>query len=196
MSNGGAQSANEVVVKDEPTSSTEYVPGTTTVDGGVIADVEGRSPLSQGAARIGLNIGRVAPGGVVILTYLARATNEISDVGALAVRGRVSSREAVVPIPANAPEAATLGQLASAIEEISGVAAADGLSFVDLPAKSLRAGGRTVPDRVRVFAFDHRYAEHYPSIRVTAGSFAPDAVLLSAEASRTLAATQIGRAHV
>ncbi len=189
VSNEGAQPANEVVVKDEPPSPTEYVPGTTTRDGGVIADVDGRSPLAQGAARTGLNIGGVAPRGVVVLTYRARATTEISDVGTLAVRGRVSSREAVVPIPANAPEAASLGQLASAIEAITGVAATDGLSFVDLAAGSLHAGGRTVPDRVRVFAFDQRYAEHYPSIRVTAGSFAPDAVLLSAEASRTLAAT-------
>ena len=188
VSNGGAQPANEVVVKDQPPSPMEYVPGTTTLDGGVIVDVDGRSPLAQGAARTGLNIGRVVPGGVVMLTYRARATTEISDVGTLAVRGRVSSREAAVPIPANAPAAARLGQLASAIEPISGVAAADGLSFVDLPAGSLHAGGRKVPDRVRVFAFDQRYAEHYPSIRVTAGSFAPDAVLLSAEASRALAA--------
>ena len=188
VTNESAQPANEVVVKDEPPSPLEYVAGTTTLDGSAIADLEGRSPLAQGAARIGLNVGRIERRGMVVLTYLARATKEISDVATLAVRGRVSSREAVVPIAANAPDAASLGKLASAIEEISGVAAADGLSFVDLPAESLHAGGRTVPDRVRVFAFDRRYAEHYPSIRVTAGSFAPDAVLLSAEASRTLAA--------
>lgn len=188
VSNLGSQPANEVVVQDQPPAPMEYVPGTTTLDRAVIADVDGRSPLAQGAARTGLNIGRVPPGGAVVLTYRARATTEISDVGTLVVRGRVSSREAIVPIPANAPAAASLGQLASAIEQISGVAAADGMSFVDLPAGSLHAGGRTVPDRVRVFAFDHRYAEHYPSIRVTSGSFAPDAVLLSAEASRALAA--------
>ena len=140
--NESTQPENEVVVKDQPPPPMAYVPGSTSLDGGVIADVEGRSPLDQGAARTGLNIGRVAPGGVVILTYRARATTEISDVETLAMRGRVSSREAVVPIPANAPQTAPHEQLASAIEAISGVAAADGLSFVDLPAGSLHAGGR------------------------------------------------------
>ena len=188
VSNGGGQPANEVVIKDKPPSPLEYVPGTTTQNGIIIADIDGRSPLAQGKALTGLNIGRLAVGQVVIVTYLARVTTAISDVATLAVRGKISSREAVVPIAANAPEGATLGQLALAIEKISGVAAADALSFVDLPAGSLSAGGRTVPDRIRVFAFDRRYAEHYPSIRVAAGSFASAAVLLSAEASRALAA--------
>ena len=67
VSNLGSQPANEVVVQDQPPAPMEYVPGTTTLDRAVIADVDGRSPLAQGAARTGLNIGRVPPGGAVVL---------------------------------------------------------------------------------------------------------------------------------
>ena len=100
---------------------------------------------------------------------------------------RVSSRESLVPVPANAPRLLTLEQLRRRIAAIPGVAAADGLAFADLPAGSLRARGVAVPGPVRVFAFDRRYRDHYPSIRVVAGSFRPGAALLSAEASRSLA---------
>ena len=51
------------------------------------------------------------------------------------------------------------------------MASADGLAFVDLPPGSLRARGIAVPGPVRVFAFDRRYREHYPSIRLVSGSF-------------------------
>ena len=72
---------------------------------------------------------------------------------------------------------------------IPGVAAADGLAFVDLPPGSLqRRRLERSAGPVRVFAFDRRYQEHYPSIRVTAGSLGPRSALLSAEASRALGA--------
>jgi putative ABC transport system permease protein len=71
---------------------------------------------------------------------------------------------------------------------IPGVAAADGLGFVDLPSGSLSAGNSRVHHPVRVFAFDRRYQEHYPSIQFVAGGFQPGSALLSAEAGRALAA--------
>ena len=92
----------------------------------------------------------------------------------------------MVPTQANAPTELTLGQLQARIANIPGVAAADGLSFVDLPPGSLRAGGVTVRHAVRVFGFDQRYQEHYPSIRITAGSLGEGSAVLSAEASRAL----------
>jgi putative ABC transport system permease protein len=190
VTNGRAEPANEVVVNGEPPSPFMYVKGTTTLNGKPLRDVDGRSPLAQGLARSGLNIGTVRPGTTVRLTYVAQARRAVSAVGALRLRGRISSREDVVPASANAPPPLTLEQLRAKVASIPGVAAADGLAFVDLPPGSLRAGGSNVARPVRVFAFDRRYLEHYPSIRVTAGSFGPGSALLSAEASRALAAQE------
>jgi putative ABC transport system permease protein len=186
--NDGAAPAHQVVVNDDPPVPLSYVPGTTTLDGKPLRDQGGRSPLAQGLARTGLNIGTVPPLTTVKLTYVARARRAVSAIASLHPRGTISSRENVVPTPANSPSQLTLSQLQKRIARIPGVAAADGLSFVDLPPRSLRAGGVTVPDPVRVFAFNRRYQAHYPSIRVTAGSFGRRSALLSAEASRALSA--------
>ena len=193
--NEGAEPANEVVVNDEPPPPLSYVHETTRLNGEALPDRAGQSPLAQGLARSGLNVGTLPSGASTTLTYLARATRAVSRVGALPLQGRISSRENVVPIPPNAPAQQTLEQLRTRIAAIPGVAAADGLSFVDLPPGSLHAGGSTVGDPVRVFAFDARYQAHYPSIRVASGSFAPGAALLSAEASRALAAKPLRRSR-
>ncbi len=186
--NEGAEPANEVVVNDEPPPPLSYVHDTTKLNGVALPDRAGKFPLAQGLARSGLNIGTLPPGGRITLTYVARATRTVARIDALHLQGRVSSRENVVPIPPNAPAQQTLEQLRARIGAIPGVAAADGLSFVDLPPGSLHAGASTVSDPVRVFAFDARYQAHHPSIRVASGSFAPGAALLSAEVSRALAA--------
>jgi putative ABC transport system permease protein len=189
VTNEGAVPANEVVVADEPPPPLTYVAGTTTRDGKALRDEGRQSPLAQGLARTGLNIGTVRPGAAVRLTYLARARRPIGSARSLRPRGRISSRENVVPTPANAARELTLEQLAPKIDRIPGVAAADTLAFVDLRPGSLSTGtGRGVKDAVRLFAFDRRYQEHYPSIRVAAGSFRPGAAVLSAEAARALAA--------
>jgi len=186
--NGGAEVANEVVVNDEPPPPLAYVHGTATLNGQPLPDVAGQSPLAQGLARSGLNIGSVPAGTTVTLTYVARANRAVGSVADLGVRGTISSREDVVPTPANAPKPLTLEQLRTRIATIPGVAAADGLAFVDLGPDSLRSGDAVVRTPVRVFAFDEHYQRHYPSIRVADGGFAPGAALVSAEASRTLAA--------
>jgi putative ABC transport system permease protein len=184
--NESAAPAHDVVVNDEPPPPLTYVHGTTTLDGKALADKGGHSPLAQGLARTGLNIGTIPPRTRVELTYLARAGRAVSG-GTLPLRGTISSRENVVPTKANAPTELTLDELQARIARIPGVAAADGLSFVDLPPGSLQAGGVTVRDPVRVFGLDRRYQEHYPSIRITAGSLGEGSAVLSAEASRTLA---------
>jgi putative ABC transport system permease protein len=190
VANSGAQSANEVVVNDEPPPPLSYVHGTTTLDGKPLRDKEGRSPLAQGLARTGLNIGTVPARTTVELTYRARVNRAIGSVGALQPRGTISSRENVVPTPSNAAAQLTLDQLQARMARIPGVAAADGLSFVDLPPGSLHAGGSSVSEPVRVFGFDRRYQAHYPSIRVAAGSFGKRSALLSAEAARALGVDQ------
>jgi hypothetical protein len=170
----------DVVVNDEPPPLT-YVHGTTTLNAKALRDKGGHSPLAQGLARTGLNIGTIPPRTNVELTYLARAGRAVG--GTLPLQGTISSRENVVPTRANAPTELTLGELRARIARIPGVAAADGLSFVDLPPGSLRAGGVTVRHPVRVFGFDQRYQEDYPSIRITAGSLGERSAVLSAEGS-------------
>jgi putative ABC transport system permease protein len=188
VTNDGAAEANEVVVSDVPPPPLTYVSGTTNMDGTPIPDIGGQSPLSHGLAGFGMNIGEVKPGATASISYVVHAEQAVSDVGALPLRGVVSSREQVVPTPANAPPALTLEGLQREVAMIPGVAAADGLSFVDLSPGSLAAGTSSIRHPVRVFAFDRRYQAHYPSIRIAAGGFGPGSALLSAEAARALAA--------
>jgi putative ABC transport system permease protein len=187
--NTAAVPANEVVVDDEPPPPLTYVHGSTKLNGSPIRDKGGRSPLAQGLARTGLNVGALAAGTTLKLEYTARAGRAVAAASALRPQGKVSSREEIVPTPANAPPKVGLDALRAAIARIPAVSSADALSFVDFPPGSLQAGGgKRITDPIRVFAFDRRYQEHYPSIRLAEGSFRPGAALLSAEAARSLAA--------
>jgi putative ABC transport system permease protein len=188
VKNEGAEPAHEVVVNDEPPDPLQYVPASTVVNGNELRDRGGRIPLAQGLARAGLNIGTVPPGTTLKLSYIVRARRAIAALDQLEFKGTISSREDFVPTPANPPPLLTLARLRSRIARIRGVAAADGLSFVDLPPGSLRGSGPPLRQPIRVFAFDRRYAAHYPSIRIASGSFEPGSALLSAEASRVLEA--------
>ena len=186
--NPGTSPANEVVVNDEPPPPLSYVQGTTTLDGRIVPDAVGRSPLAQGLARTGLNLGTLPPGGSFVLTYRARADLPVPDTTTVETHGTVSTRESVVPQIANAPAPITLGQLETEIGSIPGVAAADALSFVDLASGSLADGANVIGHPVRVFAFGAGYPQHHPSIRLAAGVFAADGVVVSAEVSRALGA--------
>jgi putative ABC transport system permease protein len=188
VTNGAAVPANEVVVNDEPPPPLTYSHGTTRLNRRPLADKLGSSPLAQGAARTGLNIGTVPPHGTATIAYTARSARPLASVAALRPRGTISSRENVVPARANAPPGLTVEQLRARMARIPGVAAVDALAFVDLPPSSLRAGGAVVRDPVRIYAFDQRYLRHYPSIRVVSGAFGTGAAMLSVEAARTLRA--------
>lgn len=188
VENEGAAPANEVVVNDEPPPPLAYVPGTLTVDGKPVPDIHGQSPLAHGPARTGLNLGTLPPATTVALEYLASADGPVPAVAALRVQGRISSREQVLPAPANAPPPLSLERLQTEIRTIPGVVAADGLTLVDLPPGSLRAGGHTISEVVRVFVMGPDYPRHHPSVRVTAGSLGRGSAVLSAEAARSLAA--------
>lgn len=184
--NGGSAPSNEVVIHDEPPRPLRYVQGSTIVNGAPIADIEGDSPLSHGIAGFGLNIGRVPAGESVTVTYETEASALVQDASALVPRATVSSRENQLPIAANAGPVLTLDELLARIATVPGVAAADGLATVDLPAGSLAAGGRRVRDLVRVFAFDQAYIDHHPSIRVVDGGLDGSGTALSVEAARSL----------
>jgi len=188
VTNEGVASATDVVVSDVPPPPLTYVNGTTSMDGRPIPDIGVESPLSHGLAGFGMNIGGVEPGATVTIAYVVQAEQAVDDVGSLRLQGTVSSREQVEPASANAPPVLTLEDLQEKVAMIPGVAAADGLGFVDLPPGSLAAGSSSIPRPVRVFAFDESYPAHYPSIRIVAGGFRSGSALLSAEAAKALAA--------
>ena len=73
-----------------------------------------------------------------MFTYVARANRAVPSVADLHLQGTISSREDVVPAPANAPAPLTAAQLRDRIGRIPGVGSADVLSFVDLDPESLQ----------------------------------------------------------
>ena len=190
--NAGSVPANEVVVNDAAPPGLAYLPGSTTRDGRPVPDVAGGTPLSQGLAKTGLNIGTVGPGRTVHLEYRARASRAVTDTDALRLGATISTRENLVPTRVNRPAGLAADRLRTHLQAIPGVAAADWLAFVDLPPGSLAAGGDPIDQPVRVFAFDRRYARHYPSVRLVRGGFKAGAALLSVEVARTLR-TGVGR---
>jgi putative ABC transport system permease protein len=189
LANDGAQPANEVVIRDEPPAPLTYVPGSTTIDRARVPDRGGGSPLAQGAAGFGLNLGTVPPGTRVTVAYSAAAGSAVDSVASLGLHASFSSREIVTPVQANAAGPASLAELTSRIAEVPGVATADQLAFVDLAPGALRSGSGQAAGAVRVFGFDDRYRQHDESIRIVSGSYRPGHGLLSAEAARALSAT-------
>ena len=176
------------MIHDEPPAPLVYVNGSTTVKGVPVQDIEGGNPLSHGVAGFGLNIGTVEPGESITITYAAAPSEAVADPTALGSRAAASSREFPVPIDANAAPILTLDELLAQVAAIPGVAAADGLGVVDLQPGALAAGEVSIADPVRVFAFDQRYLDHYPSISMISGTLDPEGTLLSVEAARSLGA--------
>ena len=184
--NGGTAPSNEVVIHDEPSRPLHYVRGTTTLNGHTVPDIEGDSPLSHGIAGFGMNVGRVPPGISVTVTYRVEAAATVPDAAGVPMRATVSSRESQIPVEANAGPVLTIDQLLARIGAIPGVAAADGLATVDLAPGALAAGPRRARGPVRVFAFDQRYLDQSPAIRIVAGGLDGSGALLSVEAARSL----------
>jgi putative ABC transport system permease protein len=183
--NAGAEPAHDVVLEDEAPRPLRYVAGSATLNGAPLADGVGSGPFSQGVAGLGRNIGTVPAGSTVTITYRARAARAVR-ASTVQPRARVSSRESLVPVGANRPRPWSLAQVRARLASIDGVASADALAFVDLPPGTLRARGVVPPGQVRVFAFDRRYRDRHPPMRIVSGSFRRDAALLSVEAARAL----------
>jgi len=108
LSNRSARPANEVVIRDVPPEPLQYVHESTTVDGSRIPDPGGDSPLSQGEAELGLNLGTVPATTTVRVAYDVRATAAVESVSALGLGATFSSREIPTPAPANASEPLSL----------------------------------------------------------------------------------------
>ena len=147
LTNSGLAPANEVVIRDSPVAPLSYLPGSTTLDGKTVPDVGG-TPLAQGSAGTGLNIGTVAPAQSRQISYRLTSAQAVPATAAVAVQASVASREAETPARANAPRPTPLTALAATVGRLPGVKAANSLVFVDLPPGALSANGVSVPGGV------------------------------------------------
>ena len=178
LTNSGATPANEVVVRSAPQAGLRFLPGSALVDGLAVPVAD--NPFASGLAQTGLNIGTVPPGGSVSMRYVA-TVETAGAITADSFTATFSTREAVLPIAANAGAPVGLPDLVAQIRAIDGIAFADPLSFADLAPGALTTGP------ARLFGFDADYAAHDPSIRILQGTQTAGAALLSTEAARTLA---------
>ncbi|MBK8293612.1 MAG: ABC transporter permease [Solirubrobacterales bacterium] len=186
LTNSGATAVNEVVVNDKLGPGLTYVPGSARRDGRPMTDSSGQSPFAHGPGLIGLNAGTVEPGGRIDFSYAVKVTRSINDPAKLESGATVSTREDVIPDPANGPALIGPGELEKTIARIPGVSAANQLSFAQLAPLSLSSSGKTIDRAVKIFGFDANYAREYPAVRVAEGGFEPGSVLLSSEAARAL----------
>src|ERR1700730_3036090 len=100
VTNTSSRPATGIVVRDQPPQGLIYVPGTTAVAGGPVADTAGGSPLLSG-----LVIGDLAANGQATLTYTVKATAAVPSTLALPFAATVVSKEQPAPSTANAPSA-------------------------------------------------------------------------------------------
>ena len=186
FANPGTRPANEVVIRDEPPAPLRYTVGSTTLQGARLPDRGGDSPLAQGPAKIGLNLGTVPAGSTVRIGYDVVAAADVAAVSTLRPSATFSTRETVVPRPANASGPVSLAELTRRVAAVPGVARADQLSFVDVASGSLSAASRSTTGPLRVFGFDESYLSADPSLTLVEGRYEQGHGLLSVEAARAL----------
>jgi putative ABC transport system permease protein len=186
--NDSTSAANEVVLRSAPQAGMRYVPGSARVRDEPVEPDGTDNPFARGAAQTGFNVGTLRPGDRLTASYAVEATNAAAADDAQRFATSFSSREIITPVPANQPDPLGPQQLAERIAHVDGVAAADELSFVDLPAGSLSAGTARLPGGVRLFGFDAGYTQRHRDIDLVDGELAPDGAVLSVEAADALGA--------
>ena len=186
--NDSTSVANEVVLRSDPPPGLAYVPGSATLQDAPVEPGGTDNPFARGAARTGHNVGTVRPGDSVTASYVVEAETPLTVNDGLGFQTSFSSREILTPVRANAPEPLGLQELAGRIAQIDGVAAADQLSFVDLPAGSLSTAEAGLPGGVRLFGFDAGYVQRHDDIALVDGEVVPDGALISSEAAQELGA--------
>ena len=183
--NRGDVPANEVTLRSAPLKGLTFVPGSATLDGlPLVAD---GNPFSKGLTQAGQNLGRLAPGQTVSLSYTVTA-DQPGDIGPARILATFATRESLFPIIANADERTDLHALAAQVAAVSHVAYATPLLFADLPPGALGAS-HAAPGPLRVFGFDADYLAHDPTIRIIEGAQRPGEAMISAEAAKVLGLT-------
>lgn len=185
LMNQGLTPANEVIVRSVPSAGLIYLDGSAIIDGKDMTLTGSENPFASGSAKVGLNIGTVEPGAIVVFEYQV-TVSEAGDISPQNFVSTFSTREAVVPIKANAAELMSLTELVARIEALPGVNFAEQLSFVDLPPGALSAAV-PVDGVVRVFGFDSSYTKHDPTIKIIEGLQVAGEAMISAEAAHSLA---------
>jgi putative ABC transport system permease protein len=183
--NEGLAPAHEVVVRDRLREPFTYVPGSTLLDGEPVDDVDGTSPLAQGAAGTGLNIGDAKPDRPREITYRVTTDTDVPVTPDVPSEATISTREVPTPAKANAARPMPLAELAQKVRRVPGVQAANPLVFVNLPG-NMTAGDNEVEGPVKLFSFDADYQARYPGIKMLSGGIKPGSVVISAEAARDL----------
>ena len=170
VGNEGTETANDVVLGDDLPGSLKYVPGSTRLDGTLLGDVAGASPVAHGLTGAGLNVGSLKPSRSTTLTYSVRAERAV-DIRASALRARASSREETIPIRADAPPSMTLDRLQSEVRKLPDVTSAEKFLMFDLSDGSVRRNRSILHQSVRVFGLAPRYLAAHPSVRLHTGSY-------------------------
>lgn len=187
LTNSGAVAAHEVVVSYLPRVPLSYIPGSARQDGHPLPDAAGSSPLAQGPAQTGLNLGTVAPGQNIMVAVGVRARAALEAVALSRPQSTFACREQPLPQSANSPAAASLDALLPPLRRVPGVASVDGLALVDLDPGSLAGGsGQALGRGARLFGLDAAYARHYPAVHVVSGALGPRGATLSVEAAHDL----------
>ena len=186
VGNEGTEPANDVVLGDDLPDSLTYVPGSTRLDGMLLADVAGASPVAQGLTGAGLTIGSLKPGRSTTLIYSARAERAV-EVRTSALSARASSREENIPIRADAPSSMTLDRLQSEVRKLPGVTSAEKFLLFDLSGGSVRRDRSILPQSIRVFGLAPAYLAAHPSVRLHSGRYDGKSALVSVELARALA---------
>src|SRR4029453_341266 len=167
--NGSTSAANEVVLRSEPPAALAYVPGSARVRGAPVPDGRTENPFARGAAKTGLNVGTIPPGGTISASFAVETRSPVTANDGVGFQSSFSSREIVTPVRANAPDPLGLQELATRIVRIEGGASADPLSFVDLPGGSRSAGWARVAGSLRLFGFDADYQQRHEDIDIVDG---------------------------
>ncbi len=192
--NRGDTTANEVTVRSLPAASLAYVAGSAAIDRSVAAEdplmlVSGdENPFAQGAARSGVNLGAIAAGETVQMTYRVTTADSSVVVDDNSVSSTFSTRESINTIRANAAPPPTLIDLAERIAATPGVAHALPLSIGDLGSATITVGELTAPGPTKIFGFSAAYDARDESIDIVEGRIDSGGAVLSGEAATTLGA--------
>ena len=179
--NGSARTLTNLIIRDDLPKELSYRPGSMTLDGRVVPDVDGNSPLVSG-----MKITALPAGGKVTIAYGANVLVAVATNQALALRGTITSTEEPGPTAANGPQALGLAQLSNRVLKVSGVKSADPLGTVDLAPGSIRSGSSVLGETLRILAVNPDFLQHYSLIRLASGAYSPGSALLSADAAAAL----------
>ena len=111
VTNTGEVDAHNVTVRSVPAHGLTFVARSGGVDGTPIVGIDD-NPFAHGQARVGYDLGTLAPGSSRRVTYRLTATREVAADDTTVV-STYSSRENPIPVAANEPGAADLRELAA-----------------------------------------------------------------------------------